>query len=262
MKKFSLLIISVFFVFFLNAQNKTPDKISPKDKTKKQNVSDDVVLKYKKHLVGGFKLNNDGYAGFIEYGKSSSTTRSLLYQFEISERKHAKEEKLQNDYLPTSPLIYGKINFFYPIKLGVQKLFVLGNKGSKNGVCISGHVGGGISLGFLRPYMIQIENGNGGYTFIDYNSADSIYYLDDQQGQYIVGGPSFTEGWNNLKIVPGLYIKPALRFDYGKYNDVVSGLEVGINAELYAKKIPQMIRIKQHQYFIGIYAAIIFGKRM
>ncbi len=262
MKKISLFVFFLFFVCFIKAQNTTSKKDARKDNTNHPIISDDVILKYKRQLVGGFKLINDGYGGFVEYGKSSSTTRSLLFQFDISERKHAKEEKLQNNYLPTSPLIYGKLNFFYPVKLGVQKLFVFGNKAPKNGVCISGHIGGGISLALLRPYMIQINRGNNTYDYINYNSADSIYYLDDQQAQYIVGGPSFTEGWNRLKLVPGLYVKPSLRFDYGKYSDVVSGLEVGINAEYYSKKIPQMIRIKQHQYFLGIYAAIIFGKRM
>ncbi len=262
MKKFSLFIFFFAFVFNVNAQDTFIKKGVGKEKANKQVYSDDVVLKFKKQLVGGFKLNNDGYGGFIEFGKYSSTSRCLLYQFEISERKHAKEEKLQNNYMPTSPLIYGKLNFFYPVRLGVQKFILLGNKGPKNGVCISGNIGGGISLGLLRPYMIQINKGNNTYAFVNYNSADSIYYLDDQQAQYIVGGPSFAEGWNNLKLVPGLYFKPSLRFDYGKYNDVVSGLEVGINAEAYSKKIPQMIRIKQHEYFLSIYAAILFGKRM
>ena len=64
-----------------------------------------------------------------------------------------------------------------------------------------------------------------------------------------------------MKITPGLYLKPAVRFDYGKYNDLVAAIEVGVAAEFYTKKIPQMISNKQKQFFFSAYFTILFGKR-
>ena len=43
-----------------------------------------------------------------------------------------------------------------------------------------------------------------------------------------------------MTVVPGLYAKAAIRFDYGSYNEVMSALEVGIAGEYYTKKIPQL----------------------
>ena len=66
---------------------------------------------------------------------------------------------------------------------------------------------------------------------------------------------------NHLKMTPGLYLKPALRFDYGRYNDLVSAIEVGVTGEFYSKKVPQMLYNKQKQFFFTAYFAVLFGKR-
>ena len=70
------------------------------------------IVHFTKHTIGGFKMNTDGAGAFLEIGRAQTTTRSLLFQLEIDERKHTKEEKVQNDYSPTAPLIYGKVNYF------------------------------------------------------------------------------------------------------------------------------------------------------
>ena len=75
------------------------------------------------------------------------------------------------------PFIYGKENFFYPVKLGVQQQILLGNKSNKNGVSITGNYGGGLSLALLRPYYLQVQKGND-FVFVKYNSPDSSFFLD------------------------------------------------------------------------------------
>ena len=68
-------------------------------------------------------------------------------------------------------------------------------------------------------------------------------------------------GWKHLKVTPGLYAKPALRFDYGRYNELVSAIEVGVTGEFYSKKIPQMFINKEKQFFFSAYFTVMFGKR-
>ena len=161
MKKifFSLLM----FAITLNvlAQDKTKSSKAQKKEIRKERVTaiakqeEEGVITYTKHFLGGIKLTSDGYGGFLEIGRAQSVKKSLLFQLDISERKHPKEEK---QYSPSSnggPFIYGKINYFYPVKLGVQQQYLLGNKGNKNGVSLSANVGGGISLALLRPYQLN-----------------------------------------------------------------------------------------------------------
>lgn len=259
-----LLILLLFISFsaagFAQETKKAPQKSRKELKREKINamirLEEEGVIAYRKHFAFGAKLISDGYGIFFEKGYAKSVKRATLFQLEISERKHPKEVKQNNPNAATAALIYGKLNFFYPIKLGVQKQFLLGNKSNKNGVSITGNIGGGISLGLLRAYEVEVDKA-GQRTYVRYDSPDSLYFIN---GPYY-GGPGLSKGWDHLKLTPGLYIKPAFRFDYGRYNDLLSAIEVGVTAELYSKKIPQMLYNKEKQFFFTAYVALAFGRR-
>jgi len=261
-----LLILTSLFVLSVTAFSQQTKKSTGKsrkeakrDKVNAQiKAEEEGVVAYKKHFAFGIKLISDGYGISFEKGYSKSVKKATLFQLEISERKHQKEEKQSNPNpgVSSSPIIYGKINFFYPIKLGVQKQFLLGNKSNKNGVSVTGNIGGGLCIGLLRPYEVEVDK-NGTRTFVKYESEDSLLF---RSGPFY-GGPGVGKGWNSLKFTPGLYVKPGLRFDYGRYNDLVAAIEVGVTAEFYTKKIPQMIDNKQKQLFFSAYFTVLFGKR-
>ena len=260
MKKifFSLLIISVSLS--VSAQSGKSSRDDKKEK-KKERISvmakqeEEGIITYRKHFLGGAKLTTDGYGGFLELGRARSVKRSLLFQLEITERKHPKEEKQYNQNNNAGPYIYGKINYFYPVKLGVQQQFLLGNKGNRNGVSISANAGGGLSLGLLRPYLLGYDSA--GTQIFRGLADDSARFLFEDP----ISGPNLGTGFNRLKVTPGAYAKAGLRFDYGKYNEMVSALEVGVTAEFYSKQIPQMIFSKENKFFFSAYVAILFGKR-
>jgi hypothetical protein len=146
------------------------------------------VIAYKKHFATGIKLISDGYGIFFEKGYAKSIRKATLFQVEISERKHQKEEKQTTSYISSVPFIYGKINFFYPIKLGMQMQYVLGNKSNKNGVSITANAGGGITLGLLRAYEIEVDD-PGGRKLIRYDSPDSVKFANP--GAFNPSGPGF-----------------------------------------------------------------------
>jgi len=260
MKQLLILLSFIAISVSVSAQQKHGKKSRKEEKRARVNAQikaeEEGVIAYKKHYAFGVKLTSDGYGISFEKGYAKSVKKATLFQVEITERKHQKEEKQNNPYAPTSPIIYGKLNYFYPVKLGVQKQFLLGNKSNKNGVSITGNVGGGLSLGFLRAYEVEVDK-NGERTFVRYDSEDSLLF---RNGPYY-GGPGLGKGWDHLKLSPGLYAKPGVRFDYGKYNEMVSAIEVGVIAEFYAKKIPQMLDNKQKQFFFSAYFTVLFGKR-
>ena len=221
------------------------------------------VIAFRKHSLFAFKLTNDGYGGFYEFGKTQSIRKALLFQLDFAERKHPKEEKQTHPLVPASPFIFGKINYFYPLKLGVQQQYLLGNKTNKNGVSVTANFGGGISLGLLRPYYLEInDSANANRKQIKYDGPDSTTFTSsiDLFNAY-VSSAGFGKGWSEMKLTPGLYAKAALRFDYGRYNEAVSTIEVGGNVEYYSKNIPQLIFIKQKKLFFNVYVAILFGRR-
>src|SRR5260221_1425439 len=211
-------IIFLFLAFIpvLNALAQNPVKSKREERRQRINAlikqEEEGVITYKKHTVFGIKLTTSGYGGFFELGRAQSIRKSLLFQLEITELKDTKEDKRSNAAYPTAPFIFGKINYFYPIKLGVQQQFLLGNKTNKNGVSVTANIGGGISIGLLRPYYLEVIDSNSSTSrLIKYNSPDSLEFINPSA---IVGGPTLGKGWGELKITPGLYLKAALRFDY------------------------------------------------
>lgn len=266
MKQLFTVLVLTLFCAGLSAQDTRKNQNTRKSKKKERinamiKAEEEGVIAYKKHWAAGAKLTTDGYGIFFEKGIAKSVKKAMLFQLEIDERKNQKEYKQNIPGSTGFPIIYGKINFFYPVKLGFQQQFLLGNKSNKNGVSITANVGGGISIGLLRPYLINMEDSTGVTRDMRYDSPDDRYYFVNAYLDPTASGPGLGKGWKYLKVTPGLYLKTALRFDYGRYDEVLKALEVGLTGEFYSKKIPQMIDIKQKQFFFGAYFALTVGKR-
>ena len=221
------------------------------------------ALIYQKQSIFGIKLTTDGYGAFYELGKLKTPVKTNLFGIELGERKSPKEEKLTrgNSYgfAIGNPYIYGKINNFYYAKVGIGQQRLIGGKGNKNGVAVSALYGGGLSAGLLKPYYIRVTGSGGGSTTQDikYSNNDDVFL----GATGITGAAGVGKGFNEMKFVPGAFAKTALRFDYGRYNESITAIEVGVNVEAYTKKMPIMLLNKNRQLFFNAYAALVFGKR-
>jgi hypothetical protein len=221
------------------------------------------ALIYQKQIAQGIHFNTDGWSIFYEKGKYKSITKTNLWWIEIGEHKHPKEERTPTassaqGFIILSNYIYGKQNNLYDVKFGVGQQKLIGGKGNKNGVAVSAIYGGGISAGLLKPYYLQIQNlTTQRQEEIRYNNNDQIF-LDPT---IILGKGSFSKGFNEIKFVPGGHVKGALRFDYGRYNEVVSALEVGLKATYFSKKMPIMLLNPEKSLFFNAYISVTFGKR-
>ncbi len=267
MKKLSLTVLLVSMALAIAAQDSTSLK-SPRDDKKdarRQKVNnlikqaEEGVLVYRKQSIFGIQGRTNGYGIFYELGRMQTNRKTNIYRIDFTEIKHAKEEKSSNAGLFFgNPFIYGKINNFYQLTLGFGQQYILGQKGNKNGVAVSAVYNGGLALGLLRPYYLEVEDPMGSENkIIKYSAANRDLFL----GPSIVGAGGFGKGWSELKVKPGGFVKTALRFDYGRFNEVVSGIEVGLSLEFYGSKIPIMIDQKEKQLFFQGYIALLFGRR-
>jgi hypothetical protein len=280
-KKLSITVILATIVIASAAQNQprlngdsagtSHRKTNEKKDARRQKISnlirqaEEGVLVYRKQSIIGLQARNNGYGLFYELGRMKTTRKTNIYRLDITEIKHPKEEK-QTSGGPSgifnNPFIYGKINSFYQLTLGFGQQYMLGQKGNKNGVAISAVYSGGLALGFLRPYYLEVHDPNrGDNLIIKYSQKDSALFLDQLGLNSIVGGGGFGKGWGELKIKPGGFLKTALRFDYGRFNELVSGIEIGISGEFYASKIPILFGQKDKQFFFQGYIAVLFGRR-
>jgi hypothetical protein len=267
-KKLSLSVLLVSLVMASSAQDTTSKKSSKADKkeARRQKIntlikqSEEGVLVYQKQNIFGIQGRTNGYGIFYEVGKMKTNRKTNIYRIDITEIKNQKEEKLSGGggLVFGNPFIYGKINSFYQATLAFGQQYILGQKGNKNGVAVSAVVNGGLAIGLLKPYYLEVlDPATNESRTIKYSVADSSLFL----GPTILGGGGIFKGFGEMKIKPGLFVKTAMRFDYGRFNEVVSGIEVGISAEFYGSKIPILVDQKDKQLFFQGYIAILFGRR-
>jgi hypothetical protein len=245
-------------------QERKSEKRERINKLVKQEEEGNVIFA-KQYTIGG-KLYSDGWGAFYEHGKAKSTNWINLWNIEFGERKHIKENKSNinsgSGLFFERPVIYGKANNFYFLKLGMGQSYLIGGKGNKNGVAISAAYSGGLSLGLLKPYYIQVREPRNSeileIKWMDDNSRNDSLFLDPTA---IQGSSSLFTGANETQIKPGLFLRGALRFDYGKYNEVISAVDAGFNVEYYFGDATQMALIEPKKSFVNVYVALHFGRR-
>jgi len=235
-------------------------------------------------MSGGIRLNTDGWSVMLERGFINSYEKRTNYIWmDISEKKNPREFKQLNEpfatYFPDEtapiPYKYGKINNFYQFKFGVGQKRQLSGKLDKKNVVIHWTYGAGLSIGFLKPYYLDVlvVEGNGTLSRKEgsyYDEGISQYYEDDlyvvfnQQAQVnaIAGGTFFTKGFGEIKMKPGLSARSGFYFDFAPSKKSFLGVEIGASVEMYPSKIDIMANADNNTgTFINLYLDARFGKR-
>ncbi|HEY4156115.1 MAG TPA: hypothetical protein VGM24_11825 [Puia sp.] len=266
LKKFLFLVcFSLPALSLLAQQSPDVNYNSSRNSAKKERINrlmrmeEEGDLIFDHHSVFGLRIATDGYGIFYERGKFKSVRKTSLLQFELNEKKDPKDHKVAvggfNGYTLNSIAI-GRMNNFYQFKAAYGQQYLIGGKGNKNGVAVTGLYSGGVSVGALKPYILHVFKSQGDGTLFESRYPeilDSGYLVNDAAG--------LGSGWNKLSIKPGLNAKAAIRFDYGRFNQTVTAIEAGATVEYYFSKIPLLALVKQKQLFFNAYISIMFGRR-
>jgi hypothetical protein len=272
-RKLIILFLLAASVTGVQAQDSSRTKMSDKKARREQRKEkvnamirqeEEGIILFHKQFVGGIKLNTNGYGLILEWARMKSKRLTTAYQFEFSETKSPGEDKqtairsVGGFLIQGNPFIYGKQNYFYQAKFSYGQQMLIGNKGNKNGVSVKGVYSGGL----LRPYYLEVEEPGTRVTktikYTEGDAANADLFLSPNS---INGGAGLGKGWGELKLTPGVQAKAGLRFDYGRFKEVVSALEVGVGLDYYFKKVPITLLNKERNVFFNGYVAILFGKR-
>ncbi len=252
-----LALTFLFSISLFSFAQQTKDKRSDRRERISTMVKqeEEGVLSYTKQNAFGIELRTNGYGVFYEHGKRRTQKATTIYGIELTEIKDRKEDKRGGNNFFANSYVYGKINNFYQVKLGLGQQYIFGQKGNKNGVAVLGSFQGGLALGLLKPYYVDIVDGVGQNKPIKFED-DSARFLGP-----VNGASGFTVGWGELKLKPGVFLKTALRFDFGAYNESIQALEIGMSADFYSDKIPMLVYNDPKQFFFQGHIAFVFGRR-
>ena len=229
---------------------------------------------YNKEFVFGINFNTQG--GLLG-GASVRSSRVLddrllrFWSIEGVMLKNAKEERLTSAVGGT--YIDRKTNYAFVLRpsFGIQR--ILFRKAADAGVQVNGLVSAGPSLGLLMPYYISYDRTAPTTGVINLTTDDIVNEQFDPRKHtdaraILDHGPLFS-GIGQTQVVPGFHLRGGLSFEYGRYRDAVTGLEVGFLIETFTKRMlilsPDVVAGDvdplNRKFFPSVYLTLYFGHR-
>ena len=215
------------------------------------------VMLRDERTFAGF-LNSNGWGANYRYGYWRNARNQFIIDADFAYVKHPKEVKTSVSYgYNTYRYVYGKENLFWELKgtAGWQK--ELYRKIDRNGISVRLYYAGGISIGFAKPiyYKVFTTSGIGEIIYEEYLKFDPGIHQGNIGGR----GP-FHMGFNELKVIPGLYGKTGFSFEYSHKDAIVHALEAGISITAYPKAIPIMANKHNNWIFFTLNVGYRFGR--
>ena len=215
---------------------------------------------FSNELSYGINLNsNGGLLGGV-FVRSSYFVKERLYQFgglEVVEVKHPKENRLYN---PGSGdhFIAGKQNHFFAVRPHYGAEYVLFRKAAESGVQVNAVGAAGPSFGLLIPYYIRYDYGGGFGGDVRTEAYDPSKHLSFEN---TLGNANVFTGIGETNVNIGIHAKAGLSFEYGRYKESITGLEVGFMFEQYFKEIVMIPQTENYSTFTSVYLNIYYGRR-
>ncbi|AMM52750.1 hypothetical protein TH61_04650 [Rufibacter sp. DG15C] len=234
-----------------------------------QNVEEEET--YTREFTYGINFNsNGGLIGGLMI-KSAYHLTNNWYQFwaiEGVEVKHPKEYRYQNVNTGAN-FVFGKSNYFFVLRPEYGREYTFFKKAAESGVQVNGIAAIGPSIGIQAPYYIDYDRSR--YV---YNPQTRTYY---RTGEMIVASEPYDPAIHNDALIlgssgpfkglgdptfkVGAHVKAGVSFEYGRYMESVTGIEVGMVYEAFTDKIPIIPVAEQSSHFTSVYLTLYYGRR-
>lgn len=267
MKKALFILLLLAFALSTFAQQEDEKKRVRKPVEKKGII-------YNNELSGGIRLLTNGWGVFMERSKILNIRRTRVLQWGFSEVRDYKQRKQSPAVafvtsngvdVDQKDFFFGKQNNFYTFRFGYGYRHIIADKAEKNGVRVSISYIGGLTVGVLKPYYLELAYPVGDNQFdlfvqpyIEGPEGNEEVFLDIFS---INSAAGFRYGFRELEPVPGGYGKLGLTFDWAGKEEFIKALEAGVMVDVYYKNIKLMVNQDNRPFFLAAYLSFQFGKR-
>lgn len=217
---------------------------------------------YKNERTFAILVNSNGLGINYRYGKRVTALRKIIYEGDLVSIKHPKEIKLNTSqyYFSTRSFVFGKLNQFYNLRIGIGIQDEMFPKFDRGGISIRRYYAFGPAIGILKPIYYLINVDSNGDAAPDTQIIEKFSYNQHLQTSTIVGRASYFKGFNEISFVPGIYGKLGLMFEFGKFNETIHALDAGIIIDTFIKKVPIMAIENNNFIFLTLFVSYRFGK--
>ncbi len=228
---------------------------------------------YRKERAFEARIHTNGLLIGMNFGEIKTYYKTKYYHISIGCLQDPREKRQNRNLSFSFPdrsraFAFGKQNSVINLRAGLGVKRFISEKAKRKGIAIGYDYQVGPSLAILKPYYLELlyqtENGNATERVLRterYTPENAEKFTTFNE---IFGGAGYFTGFSDFQIVPGIQAKLGLFFSMGAFDKYVKALEMGIMADLYAKKLPIMIEteeVSNKPYFVNFYVKIILGRR-
>ncbi|HMW38313.1 MAG TPA: hypothetical protein PLC44_04800 [Saprospiraceae bacterium] len=227
-----------------------------------QTVRKGVIYKKERSFIAAIQTN--GYYFGYSLGKIDKYYLTKYLYFDLGHLKDNRESKINQSYSTNGVLsnyIYAKQNDLWNLRAGRGFLRYFSEKTRRKGVAVGLRCEGGLLLGVLKPYYLQVRDKVDNYYAINeirYSSDNADVFLDKSR---IIGASSFGRGLTELRVVPGGFARIGLSLDSGAFEKMVRSINTGLSLDIYSSRVPILAASKNRFLFVNFFLNVQFGKR-
>lgn len=247
--KYTLIAILILFIYTSGYSQAT--------------IYDETTVIYKNEIHGGLQFHGHGWGFTFTKGYYKTAHSALQWSIDLVSMKHPKEIKSYNPYFDNAkPYSYGKENFLYMLRPMFGKRNIVTDKFRKNGVEFGYTYAIGASLGIAKPVYLEIGKPEFPYEYIVIeNYEPGEHFIED-----IIGRASWTRGFDEMKLYPGVHTKFGLFVEYSPEQTGIKGIEAGVSLDAFPEDIPIMATIEKgvpenKKLFLNFYINLFIGKK-
>jgi hypothetical protein len=215
---------------------------------------DDEEYDYSTEFIWGINKNtNGGLIGgfFARYGTRVNDRVFQTFGVELLNVKHPKEMRYPS--YTGNTYIWGKTHYLYAIRPQYGRDILLFKKAPQQGVQINYSIAAGPTVGIHAPYYIEISK-DGGVQRVHYDPA-----LHDQVS--ILGTGGLFQGIGESNLLLGAHLRTAISFEFGTFQNNVTGLEFGFSAEVFPNEVILMPKADNRSFFTAAFVTLFYGSR-
>jgi hypothetical protein len=190
-------------------------------------------------LIGGF---------VFRFSRSIKPNHYRTIGFELINIKHPAESRVVSR--TGNYFIVGKTNHLFAIRGQYGRDIILFKKAPQQGVQITATGSIGPSIGLEAPY------------YIEYNQIiKEPYDPAKHRIEGITGSGFIFQGLFQSNVVLGLNVRAGMSFEFGTFKSNVSGFEIGMLLDAYARKIQMIPEADNYAVWPTVYITLFYGSR-
>lgn len=223
-----------------------------------QEISENMPeIFYRNEKSLGFQLNTNGWGLGYRYGSRINYFEKQNYEIDFSIINHPKEIKSSSAYFSSNSFVFGKLNSVFDLRIGYGKQNEMYSKREPGSLAIRYFYSFGPSIAIQKPIYYEII----------YPDSDSSYSVREEEfnadihtSADIKGKASFFKGLDEIRLIPGAYIKAGVNFEFSQKETIIHALEAGIMLQAYLSNLEIMDVDDNQQFYFTLFISYRFGK--